>query len=101
LHYLFVLVIYLIFVLFIQFIIVVFCLDGFQEQFSALANARGTVDSALLSETLSFAHTITQEEAEHLGIADFPLANMHLLIGLMVSSSTHRLDGRSIYSSAS
>jgi len=49
---------------------------------------RGThpsLDSALVSELLSFAHTITQEEAKTLGIADFPLSNMSLLAAIMVS----------------
>ena len=59
-----------------------------QEQFEVLRNTYPNLDSSLISEVLSFAHTLTQEEAQTLGIADFPLSNLPLLAALMVSYVT-------------
>ena len=62
---------------------------GFQEQYEVLRHIYPHLDTALLSEILSFSHTITQEEATSLGIADFPLSNVPLLAALMVSQYTY------------
>ena len=62
---------------------------GFQEQYEVLRHIYPHLDTALLSEILSFSHTITQEEATSLGIADFPLTNVPLLAALLVSQYTY------------
>ncbi|XP_067943521.1 von Willebrand factor A domain-containing protein 8-like [Watersipora subatra] len=55
----------------------------FKEQFDVLRGTYSSLDPSYISEILSFAHTLNQEEGQNLGLADFPLASMTQLSAIM------------------